>query len=89
MRIYRCVVDAGHDVYAMNTCADSKRKAVEKFLGNGEVVKVSDVTTDVFNRRSLQRLYKTLVDAGWDSLEAEYIQKLLARAIAHGKSEAR
>ena len=46
MRLYEVVVDDGRDVFKSVCCAASKRELKSVYGGNGEFLKVTDVTSD-------------------------------------------
>lgn len=48
IRLFRCVVDDGVDAFVSYLASDSKESLLSKYSGNGEFLKVEDVTGELF-----------------------------------------
>lgn len=77
MRLYECIVDDGHDVFRSLLPAKSKKELLSKYGGNGEFVRIKDITSGHFTDSSVELLNDNLARAGWGIGERAIICALL------------
>ena len=79
MKIYEVIVDDGKDVYKSRAYAKSKKELREVYGGNGDFLRVKDVTADY--PVSLDKLENDLKKAGWGNVEVGYVKAILERSV--------
>ena len=75
MKKYFVYLDDSVDVYRIAVPAVSEDAAREYVAGNGEIIAVKEVTDDF--KMSAESLSKTLRDAGWSQIEADFVTRAL------------
>lgn len=80
LKIYEVVVDDGTDVFKTSICATSKRELKDKWAGNGEFLKITDVTDKY--PISVEKVEDALENAGFNRGEVMLITEILSRGLA-------
>lgn len=83
MKLFRVYVDDGSHVFKTYTAAKSKKAMIEREGGNGEFVKIEDVTQEFLCDGSAERCYDDLRRTGWGHAEATLIAELIRDHLAH------
>ena len=83
MKLFRVYVDDGNQVFKTYTAAKSKKAMLERDGGNGEFVKIEDVTQEHLCEGSAERCYDDLRRTGWGQAEATLIAELIRDHLAH------
>lgn len=83
MKLFRVYVDDGSQVFKTFSAAKSKKAMIERDGGNGEFVKIEDVTQEFLCEGSAERCYADLRRAGWGNAEATLIAELIRDHLAH------
>lgn len=71
MKIYKAYLDDGKNLYKVFRPSDSKKSFIEQYGGNGEIIKIEDVTEDF--PISLQKVYDALSIAHFGEVEKDII----------------
>ena len=75
MKKYLAYMDDGHNCFKLAIPADSVKAAKKYVAGNGEVIKVSDVTEEY--PISLEKVGQALFAAGFGEYEVDFITRAL------------
>lgn len=81
MKLFKCIVDDGRDVFKTITPAKNKKELLEVYGGNGTFEKIEDVTKDFLNEESTEKLDTDLMLAGWGETERRLICALVEQHI--------
>ena len=81
MKLYKCIVDDGRDVFKTLTAVKSKKELMDVYGGNGSFEKIQDVTSEYFTNESPERLDQDLQKMGWGEGERKLICALLEHHI--------
>lgn len=81
MKLFKCIVDDGENIFKTLTAAKSKKELLEIYGGNGTFEKIEDVTNEYFNEKTLEHLAETLTRARWGEGEINLICALLEEHI--------
>lgn len=66
MRLFEVIVkDADDSVFIAKTACKNKKQLMERYGGNGEFIRVTDITEDYFNENSVSYLMDSLEKTGW------------------------
>lgn len=82
MKIFRCIIDDGKDVFKTYLAAKNKKDLLAKNAGNGNFEKITDETGEYFTPESPQLLREHLTAMHWGAPETELICALLEDHIA-------
>lgn len=77
MKLYEVIIDNGEDVYKEYGCAKNKKEFAKRYSGNGEFVRLTDVTNKYLNFDSVSVLDKCLKETGWGKAERTILCELL------------
>lgn len=77
MKIYECIIDDGRDVYKSIVTAKNRKELFEIYKGNGDFIRIDDVTKDYFTADSAALLQEHLMTMGWGLAERLLISALL------------
>lgn len=83
MKLFKVYVDDGNQVFRTYTAAKSKKAMMERDGGNGEFVKIEDVTMEHLCEGSAERLYDDLLHCHWGQAEATLIAELVRDHLQH------
>lgn len=75
MKIFEVIVDDGTDVIKDFAYAKNKKQMLEIYGGNGEFLKIKDITNDF--KISINSLENTLIKSGYGKIETNLICKIL------------
>lgn len=81
MKLFKCIVDDGENVFKTLTAAKSKKELLEIYGGNGTFEKIEDLTNEYFTETSVACLNKSLKSSGWGEGEINIICALLDQHI--------
>lgn len=81
MKLFKCIVDDGENVFKTLTAAKSKKELLEIYGGNGTFEKIEDVTNEYFTETSVACLNTSLKRTGWGEGEINIICALLDQHI--------
>ena len=81
MRLFKCIVDDGDDIINTYTTGKNKKDMLNIYGGNGEFIKVEDVTKIHLEQNSLKLLENDLLNTGWGEAERVIILALLQQHI--------
>lgn len=81
MKLFKCIVDDGQNVFKTLSAAKNKKELLEVYGGNGEFEKIQDVTNEYFNEESADKLDEDLMCMGWGEGERRLIVALLEQHI--------
>ena len=82
MKLYECIIDDGKDVFKEIVPVKNKKQLFEQYGGNGDFVKIKDVTGEYLNESSIKCLNESLVKAGWGEGERKMLCALLEQHLA-------
>jgi len=85
MKLFKCIVDDGKQVFKAYTAAKSKKELLNVYGGNGTFEKITDVTNDYFNDKSVEHLDDCLAATKWGEGERKLICALLEEHINNKK----
>jgi len=71
MRAYEAIIDDGQDVFKVTRCAESEEAFRDLYGGNGEIVRIKDITDET--PIGLGRLEQVLVAGGFGRQETAII----------------
>lgn len=77
MKLYKCIVDDGRQVFKTYTAAKNRKQLLDEYGGNGTFEKIEDVTNDFLIPESVGKLEEDLLRAGWGEAERTMIRALL------------
>ena len=77
MKKYLVYMDDGHNCFKLAIPADSVKAAKKYVSGNGEIIKVTDVTEDY--PISVEKVGETLLKAGFGEYETDFITRALTQ----------
>ncbi|MFG6325251.1 MAG: hypothetical protein K1W00_00220 [Lachnospiraceae bacterium] len=77
MKLFRCIVDDGENVFKTLTAAKNKKELLEVYGGNGTFEKIEDVTNEYFTEKSVEYLATSLRCTSWGEGEINIICALL------------
>lgn len=77
MKLYEIIIDDGKDVYKSLQVAKGKKDLINKVGGNGEIVRIKDVSKEYLTEESAELLDETLLKAGWGYAERKILCDLL------------
>lgn len=75
LKVFRCVVDDGEDAFVTYTTASSKEEIIDVYGGNGEFLKIEDVTAKVVIKK--ENIAKLLKEAGLNKMQVSLISGLI------------
>ena len=81
MKLFECIIDDGTDVYKSLCTAKSKKELLDVYGGNGDFIKIKDITNEYFGETSAEELRNDLKKAGWGEGETRLIVALLEEHI--------
>lgn len=81
MKLFECIIDDGTDVYKSLCTAKSKKELLDVYGGNGDFIKIKDITNECFDETSAEELRNDLKKAGWGEGETRLIVALLEEHI--------
>lgn len=81
MKLFECIIDDGTDVYKSLCTAKSKKELLDIYGGNGDFIKIKDITNKYFDETSAEELRNDLKKAGWGEGETRLIVALLEEHI--------
>lgn len=81
MKLFECIVDDGRVVFKSMLAAEDEETLLEIYGGNGEFVRIKDVTDDYLTEGSPHLLAENLRTIGWGEAEIALIVALLRRHI--------
>lgn len=81
MKLFKCIVDDGENVFKTLTAAKSKKELLEVYGGNGTFEKIEDVTNEYFTEKSTEILAESLRRTNWGEAETTIICALLEQHI--------
>ena len=77
MKKYLVYMDDGHNCFKLAIPADSVKAAKKYVAGNGEIIKVTDVTEDY--PISVEKVGEALLKAGFGEYETDFITRALTQ----------
>lgn len=77
MKLFEVIIDDGANVYKEYGCAKNKKEFERIYGGNGEFVKLTDVTKDYLTFDSVSCLDDCLKKTGWGKAERTILCELL------------
>ena len=80
LKIWEVIVDDGTDVFKTSICATSKRELRDVWGGNGEFLKITDVTEKY--PISVDEVKSALEKSGFGKNEILLVGEILARGLA-------
>lgn len=80
LKIFEVVVDDGADVFKTSICATSKRELKEVWGGNGDFLKITDVTEK--HPIYIDKVKTALENADFGKIEVMLITEILSRGLA-------
>lgn len=80
LKIWEVIVDDGTDVFKTSICATSKRELRDVWGGNGEFLKITDVTEKY--PISVDEVKAALEKSGFGKNEILLVGEILARGLA-------
>lgn len=83
MKLYHVYVDDGEQVFKTYAAAKNKKALLERDGGNGDFIKIEDVTMDHLCEGSAERLFDDLLRCCWGRAEATLIAELVRDHLAH------
>lgn len=84
MKLFECIVYDGKNVFKTLTAAKNRKSLIDEYGGNGDFVKIKDVTAEYFTAQSVDLLDDHLLRMGWGEGERRIICALLE---SHLRSE--
>lgn len=81
MKLFECIIDDGKKVYKNLCTAKSKKELLNVYGGNGDFIKIKDITNEYFDETSAEELRNDLIKAGWGKGETKLIVALLEEHI--------
>lgn len=81
MKLFECIVDDGKDVFKTLTAAKSRKALLDEYGGNGDFIRIKDVTAEYFTEQSVDLLDEHLLRMGWGEGERKIICALLEAQI--------
>lgn len=60
MKLFECIIDDGTDVYKSLCTAKSKKELLDVYGGNGDFIKIKDITNEYFDETSAEELRNDL-----------------------------
>lgn len=75
MRAYEAIIDDGQDVYKVTRCVESEEVFREIYGGNGEIVRIKDITDET--PIGLGRLEQVLIAGGFGRQETAIIVSIV------------
>ena len=85
MKLFKCIVDDGKQVYKSYVAAKNKKEMLNVYGGNGTFEKILDVTSDYFTDDSVEHLDDCLARTLWGEGERKLICALLEEHIRNKK----
>ena len=80
-KMYEIIIDDGTNVYKHHGVYKSEEEAREAATGNGEVIRIKDVTDDY--PLPAAKIYTTLKNANFGDIEANAIYSFVSRLYAN------
>lgn len=77
MKLFECIVDDGKDVFKTLTAAKSRKALIDEYGGNGEFIRIKDITAEYFTEGSVELLGDHLLRMGWGEGERKILCALL------------
>lgn len=81
MKLFECIIDDGKNVFKALTAATSKKELLNAYGGNGEFIRIKDITSEYFTDESVERLDADLSRTGWGAGERKILCALLEQHI--------
>lgn len=81
MKLFKCIVDDGKDVFKTLAAAKSKKNLLDVYGGNGTFEKIEDVTNEYFTETTVEKLNDDLMRMGWGEGERKLICALVEQHI--------
>ena len=81
MRLFRCIVDDGCDIFKTFVPARNKNELLKVYGGNGDFIIIEDVTNLFINNNIINAIEADLQKAGWDEIQIRFIKAILERNI--------
>lgn len=77
MKLFECIVDDGKNVFKTLAAAKNRKALIDEYGGNGDFIRIKDVTDDYFTEQSVDLLDEHLLRMGWGEGERRIICALL------------
>ena len=77
MKLFECIVDDGKNVFKTLTAAKNRKALIDEYGGNGDFIRIKDITADYFTAQSVDLLDNHLMRMGWGREERKIICALL------------
>ena len=77
MKLFKCIVDDGKNVFKTLVAAKTKKQLIDECGGNGTFEKITDVTSEYFAAGTLEKLDYTLSQGFWGEGERKIICALV------------
>lgn len=86
MKLYKCILDDGHDVYWILAAVKNRKQLLDRYGGNGTFEKITDVTGEYFTDGTVDKLNDDLCRMNWGEGERRLICALVEEHISkiHG-----
>lgn len=81
MKLFECIIDDEINVYKSLCTAKNKKELLDVYGGNGDFIKIKDITNEYFDETSAEKLRNDLIKAGWGEGETRLIVALLEEHI--------
>lgn len=86
MKLFECIIDDGNNVFKSKVAARNKKELLSVYGGNGDFVKIKDITNEYFTHQSVDILVEDLHRCGWGNEECIILKALLQQHIETLKS---
>ena len=81
MRLFKCIVDDGCDVFKTFVPARNKNELLKVYSDEGDFMSVEDVTNLFLNNNIINNIEADLQKAGWDEIQIRFIIAILERNV--------
>lgn len=85
MKLFECIIDAHDHVFKTLAASKNKTELLKVHGGNGDFVKIQDVTKDYLNEKTLDKLDDDLMRMQWGEAERKIICALVEEHINNRK----
>ena len=81
MRLFKCIIDDGCDIFKTFVPAKNKAELLEVYWVNGDFISAEDVTNLFLNNNIINTIEADLQKAGWDEIQIRFIIAILKRNV--------
>ena len=81
MKLFECIIDDENNIFKTLVAVKNKKELLSVYGGNGEFVRIKDVTNEYLTEKSIELLNDNLTRMSWGEAERKILCALLEEHI--------